>query len=134
MHLTLAPGVLEEVVKHARACYPREGCGLIAGRAGLAERFIPMSNALGSSTAYEMDPGQLVAALRSMREAGEDLAAIYHSHPSSGPLPSTRDTERAHYPEAAYLIVSLERPDSPAVQAFRIVDGRVDALELRAIV
>ena len=134
MSFTLAPGILDEIVGDARRCYPREGCGLIVGRAGMGLRFIAMANTLGSATAYEMDPRQLIEALRSIRESGEELAAIYHSHPAGPTAPSRVDIERAYYPDAVVLIVSLERAESPAIGAFRIVEGRVRAVELRAIV
>jgi hypothetical protein len=41
---------------------------------------------------------------------------------------------RAYYPEAAHIIVSLERPERPVVRGFRIIDGKALEIELRAIV
>lgn len=134
MNLSLAPGLLEEVIAHAKASAPREGCGLLAGRNGQAQRFIPMENMLGSSTAYEMDPQQLISTLRDLRNSGEELIAIYHSHPFGPVQPSRDDIERAYYPDAAYLIVSLAEPEHPRAAAFRIFEERVIEVELHAIV
>ena len=55
-----------------------------------------------------------------MRERGEQLLAIYHSHPrSADPQPSATDVRLAYYPSAVYLIVGLGDPE-PCLRAFRI--------------
>jgi len=133
MDLLLAPGILEEVIQHAKSVWPNEACGLLAGR-GQADRFIPMKNISPDPRQYEMDPAELIPALRGFRDSGEQLLAIFHSHPHGPAEPSMTDVERAWYPEAAHLIVSLERLEHPQAAAFRIVDGEVLPIELRVIV
>jgi len=59
-------------------------------------------------------------ALRLMRERGEELFAIYHSHPSSPATPSIIDLEEAGYPEALYLIISLNTKGVLEVRGFRL--------------
>jgi proteasome lid subunit RPN8/RPN11 len=132
--LTLSPTILDELIAHARSCSPIEACGLLAGRETHAARFIPMENRLASPTAYEMDAGQLIQIFRSLRERGEQLLAICHSHPSTSAEPSRGDIESAYYPEAAHLIVSLANPGQPQVRAFRIGDGEAVEIELHVIV
>jgi len=134
VNLALDSGLLETIVEHARSAYPLEGCGLLAGNGNSATRFIPITNSLASATAYEMDPEELIGTLRSIRESGEILVAIYHSHPKGPARPSARDIGRAYYPEAAHLIVSLASPESPVVHGFRIVDGEAVEIELHVIV
>ena len=129
MNLTLAPGILDEVVKHARSCYPREGCGLLT-----TNRFIPVTNIAESAAEFEMDPAELINALRDLRSAGKELAGIYHSHPHGPAHPSKVDVERAYYPEAAHLIVSLAEPERPQTLAFRIVGSEVLPVEVHVIV
>ena len=81
-----------------------------------------------------MDPAELIAAMRDLRNAGEELTGIYHSHPHGPAHPSKTDIERAYYPEAAQLIVSLAELERPRVAAFRITNGEVLEIELHAIV
>jgi proteasome lid subunit RPN8/RPN11 len=133
MDLLLSPGILEQVIQHAKSCHPIEGCGLLVGRQH-GERFIPVKNTLASPSEFEMDPAELIAVLRGLRETGERLFAIYHSHPRGPAEPSRRDIERAYYPEAAQLIVSLAELERPQAAAFRIVDGQALPVEVHAIV
>jgi len=59
-----------------------------------------------------------------IEDAGEELLAIYHSHPRSPAYPSPTDRREAHWPNAAYLLVSLRDPHAPAPEmyAYRIAD------------
>lgn len=93
-----------------------------------------MENVAGSETAYEMDPAQLIGALRGLRDVGEELIAIYHSHPHGPARPSRIDIERAYYPDVAYVIVSLAEPERPRAAAFRILVGEALEIEVHAIV
>ena len=134
MNLTLHSGLLEAMVKHFQGELPHEGCGLLAGRDNLATRFMPITNRQASAIAFDMEPAELIPALRSIREAGERLLAIGHSHPKGPASPSRRDIESAFYPEAAHIIVSLASLENPVARGFRIVDGQVIDIELHVIV
>jgi proteasome lid subunit RPN8/RPN11 len=134
VNLVLEPSLLEQVVDYTRSVLPLEGCGLLAGRQRTAARFFPITNRLASRTEYDMEPSELIAALRDIRSSGESLLAIVHSHPRGPAVPSPRDVERALYPEAAHVIVSFALPENPEVRGFRIMDGNVVEIELRVIV
>ena len=63
--------------------------------------------------------------MREIEDAGEELAAIYHSHTKSAAYPSQTDVNLAGWPDAVYVIVSLEEPESPDVRGFWIRDGEI---------
>jgi proteasome lid subunit RPN8/RPN11 len=80
---------------------------------------------------YLLDPEQHVSALRAMRDKGEELFAIFHSHPAAPAEPSATDLELAAYPEALYLIVSLNTQGVLELRGFRIgADKKVEEVEL----
>ena len=108
---------------HARAALPAECCGLIGGRDGTTETIYRLQNiAPEPLTAYEGAPAELFAAQRQMRARGEQLLAIYHSHPQARvPVPSATDVRLAFYPAAVYFIVGLGA-GGPALGAFRIFE------------
>ncbi len=119
----------EAVLTHARSEPQREVCGLLAavGERIAAHYRIP-NVAAEPRGRFDMEPGALIGALREMREHGQTLWAIYHSHPEGPPRPSPRDLAEAAYPEALYLIVVL-RPH-PAVRAWRLQRDAFAEVEL----
>ncbi|MCP4362969.1 MAG: M67 family metallopeptidase [Chloroflexi bacterium] len=117
--------LFRRMIHHLQIQYPKEGCGLLAGHTGQATQIYPVDNILKSPNAYEMEPLQQIRAMLIMEEHGDELVAIYHSHPQGPSTPSETDVAQAYYPDAVYLIVSLYNFDEPEVRGFRIVDGRV---------
>ena len=110
---------------HARAEAPKEACGLLAGRDGAPTRLIRCANVHATPvTRYAIEPREQLRAFREMETNGEELVAIYHSHPISQPYPSPTDRAEAHYPDAFYVLVSL-RESTPEVRAFQVREGWV---------
>ncbi|HEX6732050.1 MAG TPA: M67 family metallopeptidase [Pyrinomonadaceae bacterium] len=120
--LVLRQSHLEEILLHAREASPAECCGLIGGHDdGRTRSIYRLTNvASNAEVAYEAAPEELFSAQRQMRQRGESLLAIYHSHPrASHPSPSETDVRLAFYPGATYLIIGLAGPQ-PVVNAFNI--------------
>ena len=81
--------------------------------------FYPGTNIDRSPTRYTMDPAEVLAAFKSMREKGTVLGAIVHSHPGSPPTPSPTDLAEAYYPEALLVIVSFASGE-PVVRVWQL--------------
>jgi proteasome lid subunit RPN8/RPN11 len=122
-----------EMLAHLQGAYPLEACGLMAGEGEWIRNLYPVDNILASPTAYEMDPHQQVQAMLALEEKGWELAAIYHSHPQGPEVPSLADVGRAYYPQASYIIVSLQERARPTARAFAIVEGRVYEIPLEIV-
>jgi [CysO sulfur-carrier protein]-S-L-cysteine hydrolase len=113
---------LDEMLLHAKEANPAECCGLIGGdEDGRTKSIYRLNNvAANVAVAYEAAPEELFAAQREMRQRGETLLGIYHSHPrSADPSPSETDIRLAYYPAATYVIIGLAGPQ-PVVNAFKI--------------
>jgi proteasome lid subunit RPN8/RPN11 len=124
---------VNEMFAHAREASPAECCGLVGGSdESRAQTVYRLRNiAANPLVGYEAAPEELFAAQRSMRERGEELLGIYHSHPRSiEPVPSETDVRLAYYPSAIYLIIGLSA-DREILRAFRISerDGRWEEIE-----
>ena len=109
MHsITLPRTLVNTMLHHAQLSPASEVCGLIAERDGVPSRCYQVANVAGEPAhLFQMDPRGQIDAMRAMRERGENLFAIYHSHPDSPPVPSAIDLNQAGYPDALYLIISL---------------------------
>lgn len=87
------------------------------------------------TVSYEAAAVDLFAAQKSMRERGEQLLGIYHSHPrTSEPVPSVTDVRLAYYPSAIYFIIGLSGAEA-VLRAFRISKsaGRWEQVEFHVL-
>lgn len=113
--LVLPRSLHEAMLAQAQAELPRECCGLFAGTIAedgtgqVGERY-PLNNAADDSAVeYFAAPTDLLAAFKDMRNRSLELLAVYHSHPTSRPVPSRKDLQRnGHGDWVIHLIVSLE--------------------------
>ena len=128
--LTIPRPLYDAMIQHLQDEYPLEACGLLAGQDGVVSRQYPIENILRSPVAYEMEPTQQIQAIIELEEAGLELSAIYHSHPQGPPAPSETDVALAYWPDAAYIIVSLQDRAAPQTRAFAILEGRVTEIPL----
>jgi proteasome lid subunit RPN8/RPN11 len=136
--LVLPAAVAESVLAHARSELPNEACGLLAGSlaTGRATRYHPARNAEASAYVYSVHPDDLVRIVFAIDDAGEDLLAIFHSHTHTPAVPSVTDLRNAHYPDAFYLLATLEVAGAPAadsLRAWRIRSGVSVEVPLRIV-
>jgi [CysO sulfur-carrier protein]-S-L-cysteine hydrolase len=123
--LRIDPVIFNAIIAHLRAWLPAEGCGLIAtafepdGSAERVERFYPGSNVRRSPTSFEMDPKEVVTALKEIEANGWRLGAIVHAHPTTAAMPSDTDLRQAFYPGALMAIVSF-KDATPELRAWHV--------------
>jgi [CysO sulfur-carrier protein]-S-L-cysteine hydrolase len=154
--LTIPRQILDDMVAHARALDPFACCGLLGGKDGFVTQHYRITNTVAkdahatevfdaanvkqlsslsettrAEVAYFMDPKEMLGAFKDMRARGIDLAVIYHSHTHSAAYPSMTDIGLAYYPEAAYIIISLEDKARPDVRAYHIRDRQVTSIDFQ---
>jgi len=132
MEAVILPRQLVNQVLHQAQSSPEvEVCGLIAARHGRPVRAVPISNISDQpQRLFAMDPASQIDALRRMREQHETLFGIYHSHPHSPAVPTATDLEQAGYPEALYIIVSLNTRGVLEMRGYRLRDGKASEVQL----
>jgi proteasome lid subunit RPN8/RPN11 len=109
----------DAMVAHCLREAPLECCGLLGGFAARVTSFYPMRNAAASPSAYYADERDLIAVHRTLRERGEEILAIYHSHPRWEAVPSRTDLRENYYGPVPRIIVSL-LDDVPVVRVWRL--------------
>ncbi len=120
--ITVLPRTLvNQLLTQAQQSPEREVCGLVSSRDGRPVKVYPVTNvATEPGRLFQMDPQGLIEAMRDMRERGEELFAIYHSHPHGPAAPSATDLREAQYPDALYLIVSLDTKGVLEMRGYRL--------------
>jgi proteasome lid subunit RPN8/RPN11 len=114
------------MLAQARAEAPNECCGLFGGTVAedgvaLASERYPLANVAADAAVEFLSGGPgLFAAYRDMRSRNIDIVAVYHSHPTSAPIPSRKDLAQSYGPDVANLIISLTALP-PTVRAWRLL-------------
>ncbi len=142
MTLRLPKAMVEGMVAHAREDLPNEACGVILGKDGDAIEAHRGRNAEASPYRYSIHPQDLLRFQNRADDNDWQFLVIYHSHVASEAYPSPTDIRLSQwpaeppidlYPGAYYVLVSLARPESPVVRAFKITGGVVAEEALQAV-
>ncbi len=120
------------MLAHGRREEPNEACGYLASEGGVVTHSFELTNIDAAPDHYTMDPREQFAVIRTMREKGLKVAAVYHSHPETPARPSLEDIRLANDPDMIYVIVSLMAGVDP-VRAYRISRGEVTDVPLRVL-
>jgi proteasome lid subunit RPN8/RPN11 len=128
--MKIARELLDEIVAHAREDAPNECCGIVGGRDGEALTVHRARNEFASPTRFMVHALDQFKITQEIEDAGNEIVAMYHSHPKSEAKPSPTDVNLADgWPDPLWVICSLMGAE-PTVRAFSIRDGDVEEVEL----
>ena len=112
--LIVPRAVYVQMLDHAFTERPLECCGLLAGRIegerGEVAQLYRLVNELASPVEYRSSPRSMLDACRDLTAHGWDVLAVYHSHPTTAPIPSAKDRAANYSEDVVNLIVSLAEP------------------------
>lgn len=144
--LELPRPLVNQILAHAQQNPDEEICGLISskspdeeshGSKNTDKEYLPAANyyrianvAEDKTRHFEMSGSQQIAAMKRMREQGEKLMAIVHSHPDAPAIPSALDKSSNNYPELYYLVVSLDTKGVLQLRGYKQVAGEFEPTEL----
>jgi proteasome lid subunit RPN8/RPN11 len=129
---SIAPAILEDIYRHARATFPDECCGYLVGvgrktvlvacenRQNDLHELDPESHPRTARDGYEIAGRELLDLARSF-DGDAPARIIYHSHPLVGAYFSAEDTRAAlaaGYP-VDYLVVDVQRDEVLGAVLFR---------------
>jgi proteasome lid subunit RPN8/RPN11 len=118
--------ITQQLLYLAQSSPDSEICGLIGAKNGAPCSCYPVKNsAQQPENKFLLDAKEQITAQVAMREQGEALFAIYHSHPTAPALPSQTDIDLANQPEVLHLIISLNTKGVLEMRGFRIAEGQV---------
>jgi proteasome lid subunit RPN8/RPN11 len=130
MRLWLTPEQTNILVQYAAEATPREVCGLLAGMGERVVEIVALPNTAGEPLHhYRMDDAAYSRAMFQLQKRQLTVIGFYHSHPSSEPIPSSKDIRQAHYPDTPFLIVGLHGQQA-RLAAWNIRYGQVSPVEI----
>lgn len=126
--------LVQKLFAHAQLDMTAEICGLVSQTQDGALKNYPIPNVSDEpSHLFDMDSQAQIKVMTAMREKNESLFAIYHSHPSAPAEPSEKDQQALAYPEANYLIISLNTKGVLELRAWRKGDTAMQEVPLKIL-
>jgi len=113
--------LVNQLLHHAQVSPEQEVCGFISIKNNVYQQYNVDNIAEKADIQFLMEPKQQIDAMTNMRESGEELFAIYHSHPTAPAIPSARDIEQSTYPDTYYLIISLNTKGVLEMRCFKLL-------------
>ena len=123
------------MIAHVNEDFPLECCGILGGKDKDNEitNSYRIKNIDESKVTYLMDPREQIKVFKDMRTNEVELKAIYHSHPNHPAYPSQTDVRLAYYPEAVYIIISINDNKEVEMHGFRILEGNITEADIEII-
>ena len=129
--LYLPRPLVNKMLAHAQQHDDVEVCGLIGSDKQGNKNYYPIDNVSNNPNCqFLMDAPQQISAMRKMRDRGQELFAIVHSHPTSNAMPSRLDIEESSYKDALYIIISLNTKGVLEMRAFEQQPNSMQEIEL----
>jgi proteasome lid subunit RPN8/RPN11 len=128
--LRLSANQRAEMLAHVLKVLPEEACGILAGRGGVVEAVLPVTNQLHSPVRYYMEPLELLQCLHWMDEHNLEFLGVFHSHPNGPDRLSVTDLIENTY-SGAIQIIWFPAPGGWDVRGY-ILDGK-NPREIRLI-
>jgi proteasome lid subunit RPN8/RPN11 len=108
--IKISKAAWDSMVSHVEGTFPKEGCGLMIGSAGVVEEAVPVPNSYTGPQEdfFVIDPKDLHRVDRESREKGLDVLGVFHSHPDCDAYFSKRDLEHS-CPWFSYVVLSIKK-------------------------
>ena len=89
--MRIARDLYDQLERHGREELPNESCGIVGTRGGEPLNFYPARNLFESPMRFEVHPDDLYAIYMKLEGAGEEMGALFHTHPKTEAAPSQTD-------------------------------------------
>jgi proteasome lid subunit RPN8/RPN11 len=107
--LTMPRRLAIHLLHSAQVAAPERICGLVGAIDGGPVSFYPLPNAASDRSAeLAFDPDAQLLAANRLHARGEQLWAVYGSHPTRAGEPDAAELSASPYPDALYLAISLK--------------------------
>ncbi len=134
--LLLPRRCLDAMLRQAYADFPNECCGILGGTASATELRVeecyPLVNEAASRIEYRSEPRSMLRACQAIDAANWVIVGVYHSHPTSAPIPSRTDIARYDGLDAVQFIIGL-KDGEPSVRGWWLSDAGFTEADWRIV-
>ena len=132
IRLQIPESILQAMQDQALRELPNECCGMLGGvidhdqETAKITHCYPLMNIAESPIRFSADAKELLLVQRQMRRDEVDLLVIYHSHPTSDPIPSQTDLRENFYGSSVACLILGMKSNPPEVRIWRLREEGVE--------
>ncbi|GAB2543456.1 M67 family metallopeptidase [Gracilibacillus alcaliphilus] len=118
----IIPQILhDQMVEHGRMALPYEACGMLSGNRQEVMSIWPLQNEWKSDRRFFVSKQVVEQTIQKANDLGEQILAIYHTHPSTEPKPSHYDIKN-HLDKNIKMVIVSYKANTPTVKWYRIMN------------
>ncbi|MBM7553618.1 Mov34/MPN/PAD-1 family protein [Thalassobacillus pellis] len=114
--------IYEEMILHGSANLPYEVCGLLAGFGSEVKSIWKLENERKSEKSFFVSKQVVEETLKYISERKEQVLAVYHSHPTTAPVPSSMDIHN-HQEEEIKMVIISYKYKHPEMKCYQVINN-----------
>lgn len=124
MHVSQS--IYEQLVAHGEDQLPYEACGLLAGNVDDCVLSIwSLENEWKSSFRYYVSKKVVESTVQQIELQGQKVLGVYHSHPTTAPIPSYHDLQNHPDHKVKMIIISYKNA-LPTLKCYTVMNNTYD--------
>ncbi|NBJ68080.1 MULTISPECIES: M67 family metallopeptidase [Clostridia] len=117
--LIIPQSIHKKMIEHGEQGIPFESCGLLAGNNMHTKSIWRLENEQLSDRRFFVSKAKVGEVIEKIRQRNEEVLAIYHTHPTTSPIPSRYDL--IHHPtEHVKMVIISYKSTPPLAKCYQI--------------
>ncbi|PAE26991.1 M67 family peptidase [Oceanobacillus profundus] len=117
--IIIPQGIYNNMLKHGRSSLPFEACGLLSGNNHKINSIWQLENRLRSDRRFFVEKRTIEKTIQEIKKLSEQVLAVYHSHPTTAPVPSVYDITNHPDNKVKMVIISF-KTNPPFTKCYQI--------------
>ncbi|MFD1446445.1 M67 family metallopeptidase [Oceanobacillus profundus] len=111
--IIIPQAIYKNMLEHGRSSLPFEACGLLSGNNHKINSIWQLDNKLRSDRRFFVEKRTIEKTIQEIKNLNEQVIAVYHSHPTTAPVPSVYDI--TNHPDNKVKMVIISYKTNPSI-------------------
>ncbi len=120
--IIIPQSLYDQMIEHGKVTLPYEACGMFSGNNQKIKSCWPLENESKSDRRFFVSKKVVEETIQKAKELDEQILAIYHTHPSTAPIPSIDDI-KYHVDHDVKMVIISYKTKSAITKWYRIMDS-----------
>lgn len=114
--------IYNQLLEVGKQKLPYEACGFICGWENVVYSYYPLKSEIQSTNRFLVGKESIEKAVHSIQKRNEQILAIYHTHPTTSPIPSRIDLYHHPKEEKVDMVIISYKYEQPVLKWYKIMN------------